>query len=49
MKAWILDEPQKLHLEEFEPSTLTDEQVKVKVEEVILTSTDFCMYNGQIK
>lgn len=49
MKAWILDEPQHLRLEESEPSTLTDGQVKVKVEELILTSTDLAMYHGQLK
>ncbi len=49
MKAWILDEPQTLRMEETEPSVLTDGQVKVKVEELLLTSTDFGMYSGQVK
>lgn len=49
MKEWILDEPQKLRLEESEPSTLSEGQVKIKVEELLLSSSDLAMYNGQSK
>lgn len=49
MKAWILDEPLKLRLEESEPSILSDGEIKIKVEELLLTSSDLAMYTGQNK
>ena len=49
MKAWILDEPRKLRLQEFSPTALTENKVKVKIEEVLLSSSDFAIYTGASK
>lgn len=49
MKAWILDEPRKLRLQEFSPTALTENKVKVKIEEVLLSSSDFDIYTGASK
>ena len=49
MKAWILDEPHKLRLQEFSPTALTENKVKVKIEEVLLSSSDFDIYTGASK
>lgn len=49
MKAWILDEPHKLRLQEFSPTALTENKVKVKIEEVLLSSSDFDIYTGTSK
>lgn len=49
MKAWILEEPKKLRLQEFGPTTLTENKVKVKIEEVLLSSSDYDIYSGAAK
>lgn len=49
MKAWILDGPQSLRMEETPPTVLEPGQVKIKVEEIMLTSSDFAIYQGQNK
>lgn len=49
MKAWILDEPRKLRLQEFSPTALTENKVKVKIEEVLISSSDFDIYTGASK
>lgn len=49
MKAWILEEPKKLRLQEFGPTTLTENKVKVKIEEVLLSLSDYCIYTGENK
>lgn len=49
MKAWILEEPKKLRLQEFGPTTLTENRVKVKIEEVLLSSSDYAIYSGEAK
>lgn len=49
MKAWILEEPRKLCLQESEPTEITENQIKVKVEEVLLTNSDFEIYTGASK
>lgn len=49
MKAWILNEPHKLRLQESEPTEITENQIKVKVEEVLLTNSDFEVYTGASK
>ena len=49
MKAWILEEPGKLVLRESEPTEITENQVKVKIEQVLLNSADFEIYNGVSK
>lgn len=49
MKAWILDEPHKLRLQESEPTQLAENHVKVKIEEVLLSNNDLEFYNGVSK
>lgn len=49
MKAWLLDEPRKLRLQEFEPTQLAENQIKVKIEEVLLSTSDFETYTGANK
>lgn len=49
MKAWILEEPKKLRLQEFGPTTLSENKVKVKIEEVLLSSSDYAIYAGDVK
>ncbi len=49
MKAWILDEPKKLRLQEFGPTALTENKVKVKIEEVLMSSSDYAIYTGEAK
>ncbi len=47
MKTWILDEPGKIHMEEYAPSVLTDENnVKVRIEEVLFSSADYEIFTG---
>ena len=46
MKAWLLDGPEALRLEEFAPTTLSNGMVKVKVEKVLLSTSDYEIYNG---
>ncbi len=49
MKAWILEEPKKLRLQEFGPTALIENKVKVKIEEVLFSSTDYDIYSGASK
>ena len=49
MKAWILEEPGKLTLQESQPTKITDNQVKVKIEEVLLTNHEYEIYTGTSK
>lgn len=49
MKAWILEEPNKLTLQESEPTELRENQIKVKIEEVLLDNLDFEIYTGASK
>lgn len=49
MKAWILEEPRKLRLQEYEPTSITENQIKVKIEEVLLAISDFEIYTGASK
>ena len=49
MKAWILEEPGKLTLQETPPTEITENQVKVKIEEVLLNGADFEFYTGASK
>ena len=46
MKAWILEEPRKLVLRESEPTETAENQIKVKVSEVLLTDNEYEVYNG---
>ena len=49
MKAWILEEPCKLTLQESQPTEITENQIKVKIEEVLLSNSDFEIYAGASK
>ena len=49
MKAWILDEPRKLRLQESEPTEISENLVKVKIEEVLLANSDLGVYTGENK
>lgn len=44
-----MDEPKKMRLQEFGPTTLTENKVKVKMEEVLLSSSDYDIYTGAAK
>jgi len=49
MKSWKLNAPNELVLEESEPTILTENLVKVKIEEVLLSTTDVEIINGAQK
>ena len=49
MKAWILEEPQKMTLTEYEPTVLSEDMVKIKVEEVLLSKSDYDVYLGNTR
>lgn len=46
MKAWILENPRQLTLKESAPTALEEEQVKVKIEQVLFTLSDYEIYDG---
>lgn len=47
MKRWILQQPEQLVLEETAPSTLAENFVKIKIEELLLTKSDMQVYHGE--
>ena len=49
MKAWILEEPRKLTLQESQPTEITENLIKVKIEEVLLNNSDYEIYTGASK
>ena len=49
MKAWKLQAPKQLVLEESAPSVLKENFVKIKVEKVLLGTCDLEYYNGTVK
>lgn len=49
MKAWILEEPGKFTLQESEPTEITENLIKVKIEEVLLNNSDVEIYTGAAK
>ncbi len=49
MKAWILEAPRTLRTEEFAPTEIAENQIKVKIEEVLITNSDFEIYTGASK
>ena len=49
MKAWILEDARKLKMQEFPPTEIKDNEIKVKVEEVLLSSFDYEVYAGASK
>ena len=46
MKAWILQKPDEMRLTESAPTKLAENNVKIKVEEVLLTKSDFETFKG---
>lgn len=49
MKIWKLQSPKTLALEEKDPTSLEEGIVKVKIEEVLFSSSDLDVYNGASK
>ena len=49
MKSWKLVGPGQLTMEESAPTVLQQGFVKVKVEEILFSSLDLCLYNGTFK
>lgn len=49
MKVWKLTSPKKMKMEEYAPTALTPGFVKVKIEEVLFSTTDWDVYNGVSK
>lgn len=47
MKAWILQKPNDMRLVESAPTKLAENNVKIKVEEVLLTKSEFETYTGE--
>ena len=46
MKAWILEDVRKLNKQEFPPTEISNDEIKVKVEEVLYTDLDHEVYTG---
>lgn len=49
MKAWILEDARKLKLQESQPTELKEDEIKVKIEEVMLSTLDYDLYSGASK
>ncbi len=49
MKTWFLDEPKKMRLVESAPTVIAPNMIKVKVEQELLTMSDFEVYTGASK
>ena len=49
MKAWILEDVKKLKMQEFPPTEINNYEIKVKVEEVLMTDLDYEVYTGVSK
>lgn len=49
MKSWKLESPRKLVLQESEPTVVDESFVKVKIEEVLFSTSDLELYNGVTK
>ena len=49
MKAWILEDARKLKMQEFPPTEVKDDEIKVKIEEVLLSNFDYEVYTGASK
>ncbi|MCH5160029.1 MAG: alcohol dehydrogenase catalytic domain-containing protein [Clostridiales bacterium] len=49
MKAWILEDAKKLKMQEFPPTEIKEDEIKVKVEEVLLSNFDYEVYSGASK
>ncbi|MCX4285835.1 MAG: alcohol dehydrogenase catalytic domain-containing protein [Clostridia bacterium] len=49
MKAWILEDAKKLRLQEFAPTVLSENKVKIKIEEILLSKSDYNIYSGESK
>ena len=46
MKAWILEDIRKLKMQEFPPAEISNDEIKVKVEELLYTDLDHEVYTG---
>ena len=49
MKAWILEDAKKLKMQECPPTELKEDEIKVKIEEVMLSTLDYDLYSGASK
>ena len=49
MKAWILEDVRKLTKQEFPPTEISNDEIKVKVEELLYTDLDHEVYTGVSK
>ena len=49
MKAWLLEDAKKLKMQEFPPTEIKEDQIKVKIEEVLLSGMDYEVYSGASK
>ena len=49
MKAWILQDAKQLKMQEFPPTEVKDDEIKVKIEEVLLSNFDYDVYSGAHK
>ena len=49
MKAWFLDKPHKLRLQESDPTEINENLVKIKIEEILLSNIDLEFYKGTNK
>lgn len=49
MKAWILEDARKLKMQEFQPTEVKNDEIKVKVEEVLMGNFDYELYTGASK
>lgn len=49
MKAWILEEARKLKMHEFPPTEVKEDEIKVKIEQVLFSNFDYEIYTGESK
>lgn len=49
MKSWILEKPRKLILKESAPTVPEPDNVKVKIEQILFTQSDYSAYSGATK
>ena len=49
MKAWILEYARKLKMQECPPTELKEDEIKVKIEGVMLSTLDYDLYSGVSK
>ena len=49
MKAWILEDARKLKMQEFPPTEIKEDEIKIKIEGVLLSTLDHELYSGASK